>query len=210
MVRKRANRQYVRALLEHLEPRVLLSALPVVNLTASKPTATELNGLTTGAGVFKLTRSGSTALPLTVQYALDVTSTAVNGVDFNSGAPLTLTAIFAAGSASALITINPVDTGLADGPKKVVLDLLASGTAATYTVGGHKKATVTITDHAPTVTLSATKMASELNGTTTGAGIFTFKRTGPTGAPLTVNFTIAGLFTAISSRATSCLMDKAA
>jgi len=135
----------LRQLLEHLEPRLLLAAaptLPTINLAATKATATELNGNTTGAGTFKLTRSGSTLAPLTVSYAIDASSTALSGIDFNI---LTGTATFQAGTANAFITINPVDTNLADGPKKLTLDLITTGTGPAYKLGS-KKATITILD----------------------------------------------------------------
>ncbi len=177
---------------------MLLSAsvLPAVSIVATKSTATELNGLTTGAGKFTFTRTGATTDPLTVQYTIDAASTAVNGTDYNTGSSLSGTIIIEAGSASVTLMINPVDTGLADGPKRVILDLATTGTSPEYTLGSKHQATVTIVDHAPTVTLTATKAsASEITGQTTGAGVFTFKRSGSLSGPLTVDFTVAGTAT---------------
>src|SRR4051812_22313293 len=89
--------------LEHLESRVLLSALPVVSLSTGKSKATELNGTTTGAGTFVLTRTGSLAGTLTVAYAVDIASTALNGVDYNVGTPLTGVISFAIGASKATL-----------------------------------------------------------------------------------------------------------
>jgi hypothetical protein len=114
---------------------------PVVTVTATDPNAAEVGP---DPGTFRISRTGNTASPLTVNYLLG--GTAVNGQDYQL---LPTSVTIAAGSASADITVLPIaesdiPTELSDA---VILELTSPSTGQTaYTVGSPSKATVTITE----------------------------------------------------------------
>jgi subtilisin family serine protease len=112
---------------------------PVVTVSASDPSAAESGD----AGTFIVTRTGSTASSLTVNYTLG--GTAQNGVDFQ-----VLPGVIAipSGSSSANLTVTPVDDPAAEGNETAVLTLAAS---PAYSVGSPASATVTIADNDSTV-----------------------------------------------------------
>src|SRR6185312_4950595 len=158
--------------------------LPVVTIVASDGTATENNPADTG--VFTVSRSGSTAGSLNVNYTIG--GTAVNGTDYQS---LSATVTIAAGQSTATITVTPIDDSLAEGNETVVLTLSGS---ANYVVGTPASATVIIIDDEPplpVVTITASDAtATENNPADTG--IFTVSRTGSTVSSLGVSYTIGG------------------
>ncbi|MFM6410034.1 MAG: Calx-beta domain-containing protein, partial [Microcystis sp.] len=93
--------------------------LPTITVAATDTSAGEtLTGQTANPGSFTLTRTGNTASTLTVNYTLS--GTATKGTDYNN---LTGTVSFAAGAATALININPIDDTLAEGSETVILTL---------------------------------------------------------------------------------------
>jgi len=120
---------------------------------------------------------------LTVNFAM--TGTATPGVDY---AALPETATIADGESVIFAPITPLADTLVEGPETATFTLLP-GTG--YLVGAASSDTVEIFD-APVVSVSATASASE-TGPTNGA--FTFTRSGPTTAALTVLFTLAGTAT---------------
>jgi len=89
--------------------------------------------------VFTVSRTGSTALALTVNYT--VSGTATNGVDYQN---LSGSVVIAVGQSSATIVVTTLDDNLLEGNETVVVTL--SGDAA-YTVGFPLSATVTIIDN---------------------------------------------------------------
>ncbi|SDS42692.1 S8 family serine peptidase [Opitutus sp. GAS368] len=119
--------------LTHAPPAV---NLPTVTVTAPVAAASE-SGPT--PGVFRISRSGGTANPLTVYYML--TGTAQNGVDYRT---LPGAVTIPKGYGSATVTVMPVDAQPNDGAKTVILTLAAN---AAYTVGRADRATVTIADN---------------------------------------------------------------
>jgi hypothetical protein len=114
---------------------IALTGPPVVTLAATMPAAYE--GGTGGA--FTVTRTGSTASALNVNYT--VGGTAVAGTHF---AALSGSAVIAAGSSTGTIVIAPVENSLADGDKTVVVALSSD---ASYIVGSPSIATVTVHDN---------------------------------------------------------------
>jgi hypothetical protein len=108
-------------------------SLPTISVTATTPNAARV-GLTDG--VFTLTRSGSTASSLTVEYALG--GTAVNGTAYSK---LGTSATIPAGAASTTVTIAPLSSQSYVGAETAVLTLSAN---SAYTVGSANNATVTI------------------------------------------------------------------
>ncbi|WP_147071152.1 Calx-beta domain-containing protein, partial [Microcystis aeruginosa] len=166
--------------------------LPVITIAATDGSAGEtLTGVTANPGSFTLTRTGNTASTLTVNYTLS--GTATKGTDYNN---LTGTVSFAAGAATALININPIDDTLAEGSETVILTL---GTGTGYTLGATNTATVTIADNEvlPVITIAATdgSAGETLTGQTANPGSFTLTRTGNTASTLTVNYTLSGTAT---------------
>jgi hypothetical protein len=97
---------------------------------------------------FRVTRTGSTAEPLTVTYEL--TGAATNGVDYVTD-PLTVT--IPAGEASALVTITPIDDNEAELTEIVRITLTSD---AAYNLGAPIIATGTISDNEFPVTLTIT------------------------------------------------------
>jgi hypothetical protein len=107
--------------------------LPAVTVTASDANASRI-GL--DPGVFTLTRTGSTASSLTLNYTLG--GTAANGTDYNT---LPVSVAIPAAAASATLTVTPKPSTSYVGAKTLVLTL-ASTTA--YSVGSPNNATITI------------------------------------------------------------------
>jgi hypothetical protein len=106
---------------------------PVVTITATDATAAE-SPLDTGT--FQVSRTGSTAAPLTVSFT--VGGTATPSVDYDT---IGTTVTIPAGAASASITVTPKNDDLVELPETVVVTLSAG---AGYSVGGANSATVTI------------------------------------------------------------------
>jgi Ca2+-binding RTX toxin-like protein len=161
---------------------------PVVTIAATDASAAETaTGVTPNPGTFTLTRLGNLASALTVNYT--VTGTATNGTDYTS---LPLTATFAAGASTALVTVTPTDDSLAEATENVVLTL-ATGTG--YSLGTTTSATVNIADNeTPVVTIAATdaSAAETATGVTANPGTFTLTRLGNLASALTVNYTVTG------------------
>ncbi len=103
-------------------------------LTVAEPVA----GSAPAAATFTLTRVGDTSSALTVNFTIG--GTAANGVDYQT---LGGTATFAAGSATATVTVNVVGDTVVDPAETVTITLT---TAPGYTVGATGAAALTITD----------------------------------------------------------------
>jgi hypothetical protein len=151
-----------------------------VSVTASDASASETGP---DAGSFTVTRTGSTAAALVVQYR--VGGTATNGSDYSAlGGAVTIPA----GQASAVVSVAPVNDPDAEASETVDVTLQPNGA---YMVGSPSTATVTIADNdRPTVTIVATDATASEAGPDTGT--FTITRTGPTTASLRVTFTATG------------------
>jgi Calx-beta domain/Beta-propeller repeat len=166
--------------------------LPTITITASDENAAEaIAGQPTNPGRFTLTRTGNTASTLVVSYT--IAGTATNGNDYNS---LTGTVTFAAGSATAVININPIDDVVFEGNENIILTLAAN---TKYTIGANNTAIVTIADNdlLQTVTIAPTdaNAAETIVGQPTNPGRFTLTRTGNLSSALTVSYTIGGTAT---------------
>lgn len=118
---------------------------PTVTVRATTAQAFEAGGI---AGVFTFERSGATHRALTVRYATGGTATA--GYDY-AAAPGLLT--FAAGSATATVSIDPIDDALVEGPESVTATISAGGS---YIPGTPSSASITIVsdDVAPDVVVT--------------------------------------------------------
>jgi hypothetical protein len=148
-------------------------------------------------GTFTITRTGSTSGALTVNYS--ISGSATNTSDYST---LGATVVIPNGSASATITVAPINDTLIEGSETAILTV-AGG--AGYGIGAPSIATVTIADNdVPSITVSATDSAAAEQGQ--DAGVFTVMRNGSgpallTGA-LTVNYSIAGTATNTSDYST--------
>lgn len=119
-----------------------------VTLAASDPDASETSP---NGGMFTLTRTGSTAIPLTV--TLSRSGSAVDGTDYTS---IATNQTFAAGQSTLNLAVSPVDDTAIEDVETVILTL-APGTG--YTVGSPSSGTVSITNNDFTAcTPSATRL----------------------------------------------------
>jgi hypothetical protein len=109
--------------------------LPMVSLTVPDASASEAGR---DPGIILISRSGSTRQPLEVGYALG--GSAMHGIDY---AALSGSVTIPAGSASAAVTVVPVDDAMGELADTVVLHLVS---APGYGVGGVATGTVTISD----------------------------------------------------------------
>jgi Calx-beta domain len=119
--------------------------LPVVTIAAADANAAETP---LDSGAFRVSRTGSTAAAMTVFF--NVGGSATSGSDY---AALGTSVIIPAGSATADITVTPINDSEGEDPESVVATLSASGA---YTVGSPSSATVTITSEDPLVRLAGT------------------------------------------------------
>lgn len=166
---------------------------PVLSVAASDPAAAE-----TGAdpGMFTLTRSGSLASALTVQFNLS--GTAGYSSDYSLSPTPTVGSAFQlvmpAGVASMNIVLTPLGDLLAEGPETATLTLFED---SAYALGSFAEATVTIADSqspgTPTVSVTATDNLATESGSDTG--VFLFTRSGSLASDLTVNYTATGTAT---------------
>lgn len=155
-----------------------------VSVTASDPGAAEFPA---NAGQFTLTRTGSTASPVTVYYALG--GTATSGVDYSTmPRPVTIPA----GSSSVPLAVNPIDDPGFEGTETVTLRVTA---ATGYMVGSPSIATVSITDDDPKPQVSVTAADPHGAESPRDFGLYRFDRYGDTSATLTVHYTLSGTTT---------------
>jgi acetyl esterase/lipase len=140
------------------------------------------------AGRFTISRTGSTAAPLTVRWALAGTATA--GSDFT--APVE-SATIPAGAASVNVNVTPVADSLVEGDETIELHLAFD---PAYRIDDAKSAAqITLTDNdgspsLPVVTLQATDAAAAETGP--DAGTLTVSVAGSFAGSLTVRYTVAG------------------
>ncbi|MFM6669150.1 MAG: Calx-beta domain-containing protein, partial [Dolichospermum sp.] len=157
--------------------------LPSITLAVSPASVTE-DG--TGNLVYTFSRTGATTSALTVNYSIAGTADATDYTGATPGTGKTIT--FAAGSATATLTIDPTADTTIEANETVALTL-ATGTG--YAIGTATAVTGTITnDDFPSITLAVAPASVTEDGT--GNLVYTFSRTGATTSALTVNYSIAG------------------
>ncbi|MFM6917874.1 MAG: Calx-beta domain-containing protein, partial [Dolichospermum sp.] len=159
------------------------SYLPSITLAVSPASVTE-DG--TANLIYTFTRTGATTNALTVNYSIAGTADATDYTGATPGTGKTIT--FAAGSATATLTIDPTADTTIEANETVALTL-ATGTG--YAIGTATAVTGTITnDDLPSITLAVSPASVTEDGT--GNLVYTFSRTGATTSALTVNYSIAG------------------
>ncbi|QUE52655.1 tandem-95 repeat protein [Luteolibacter ambystomatis] len=157
---------------------------PVVTVSVPDPNASESGPDT---GTFLVTRTGSTAAPLTVYYGL--TGTASYGTDY---AALTGQVTIAAGATSAPVVITPYDDDISEPAETVVLSLSTFNNA--YSIGSAYQGTVTLTDNNDPVLVTVRAGSIGTEGGSNATLIFHTIGTG--NGNLTVNYTVGGTATA--------------
>lgn len=112
-----------------------ISTQPTVTITATDAIATEVGPTT---GTFTVSRTGSTTSSLTVYYTVSGTATPGKEGDYNK---LPGSVIIPSGSATANITVTPIDDTLVESDETVIVTLSSN---AAYNIGSPNSATVTI------------------------------------------------------------------
>ena len=163
-------------------------ALPNIRLAVS-PASVQENG--TANLVYTFRRTGATTSPLTVNYS--VAGTATLGTDYtgilSSGTTKTVT--FAAGSETAIVTVNPTGDTTVEPDEAVVFTLVSSGTGYTIATTSPVIGTITNDDVAlHSINLNINLASVQEDGTSNL--IYTFTRTGSTTNTLTVNYCVTG------------------
>ncbi|MGC4016596.1 MAG: Calx-beta domain-containing protein [Luteolibacter sp.] len=156
---------------------------PVVTVSVPDPNASEAGQDT---GTFLLTRTGSTAAPLTVYYGL--TGTASYGTDYQA---LTGQVTIPAGATSAPVVITPYDDDIGESAETVVLSLSTFNNA--YSIGSAYQGTVTITDNNDPVLVTVRGGTIGTEGGSNATLIFHTIGTGS--GNVTVNYTVSGTAT---------------
>ncbi|WP_307731673.1 Calx-beta domain-containing protein, partial [Microseira wollei] len=133
--------------------------LPIVTITASDANAGETDsGIALNPGQFTFTRTGSTASPLTVNYA--IAGTAGNGSDYSL---IDNSITFAAGITSVTLPIDIINDTVVEAAETVNLTLAAN---SAYTVGAANSATVNIADNDTVIAPFATTGSRSGNSST--------------------------------------------
>ncbi|HEX3084302.1 MAG TPA: Ig-like domain-containing protein, partial [Pyrinomonadaceae bacterium] len=169
------------------DPTVTPIDLPAVSVAVS-PAAVLEDGATNL--VYTFTRTGSTTNAQTINF--NVGGTASFGTDYTQTGAATFTAssgtvTFAAGNATATVTIDPsADTTVE--PDETVSLTVTSGVG--YTVGSPSSASGTITNDDTDVSVAVSPASVAEDGATNLT--YTFTRAGVTSSSLTVNFSVGG------------------
>ncbi|HWB01680.1 MAG TPA: Calx-beta domain-containing protein [Verrucomicrobiales bacterium] len=152
---------------------------PEVSVVATGSTASEAGR---NPATFVVSRTGGTAQPLTVNYA--IAGSAVHGVDYGI-LPGVLT--IPAGSSAASISVVPIDDDIGESPQTVVVRLAAG---AAYAVGSAGSAAATIEDDdLPVVTIGVTDGTFAEPGDT---GQFKITTTGSGTGNVNVRYSVSG------------------
>jgi len=112
---------------------------PIVSITATDANATETGNDT---GTFRISRTGSTVGPLTVNYTIATGPGQATSADYTP--TLTGAETIPAGQSFVDITITPVNDNLVEGNETLTLTL---GDTGSYDVGANGTATITIADN---------------------------------------------------------------
>jgi len=158
---------------------------PTISIAATDSQASEPNN----TGTFTISRTGSTAGPLTVYFTRSGTAIFGAAGDYTLSTLLATSVVIPKDQNYVDITVTPVDNSLAEPNETVILTLTANAAYNLTPTVPQRTATVTIADNEPTISITASdSQASEPNNT----GTFTISRTGSTAGPLTVYFTRSG------------------
>jgi hypothetical protein len=157
--------------------------IPTVIVSATDGAASEAGN---APGVFTITRTGDTTLPLTVNYGL--TGSALHGTDYVA---LPGVVTLPTGSAVATVVITPIEDSIGEPAQTVVLELRGD---PGYAIGAAASATVTITDNGdiPYASIAMIVGPAVEGG---ASGIFRVTNTGTGSGTITVNYAVSGTAT---------------
>lgn len=157
---------------------------PLLTVAAADATASEA---AQELGVFLITRSGSLALPLTVNYALG--GSAAHGIDYET---LPGVVTIPAGLSSATVTVVPIDDGFGEPQQTVTLQLRGG---AGYITAAPSLATINLNDNndRPVVLLGVSDGVAAEPGTDVGKVRFTTRGTGA--GNISVKYAVTGTAT---------------
>ena len=158
---------------------------PVISLAVS-PTAVSEDGIANL--IYTFTRSGPTTSALSVNYT--VGGTATLGTDYTGISSTPSSVTFAAGAATATVTVDPTADNTVESDETVALTL-ASGNG--YSIGTTTAVVGTISNDDSTVTLAVAPTSVTEDGASNL--VYTFTRVGFLSNALTVNYTVAGTAT---------------
>ncbi len=189
------------ALLALLALAAPLHAQPVVAITAPDADAAEtLAGQTPNPGLFRISRTGSTAISLTV--SVRVTGVAVQGVDYVFGiGTIGSVVTIPAGAANLDIPLNVLDDFLTEGLERVQLEILAAANPAYYTVSSaNNKARFDIADNEDPLAPARAQLtvaaiddaAAETSNGVPNTATFRITREGNTTVALNINYALGG------------------
>ena len=182
-----------------------LAATASVSIAATDAAAAESGALPTDTGTFTISRPNGNKNEGDATATFSISGTADNGTDYSLRLPdgsLILagatsgTLIIPNGSASAVITVEPLDDTFPEDVESVSLTLTSVDLGYLIAPSPNDSATVTIADNDTTVSINATVADAAEAGSV--PGIFTVSRTDNLGIPIapsfpvTVNYTISG------------------
>lgn len=166
------------------------TALPKISVAATTPNTVENSGQ---PAVFTYARTGSTAGPLTINYA--VTGTATPGADYTAlGGSVTIPA----GAASAVVNVQPIDDNISEPLETVIVTTTANAgyiidplsTTATVSIIDDDVQTVNVT----VTDATATEVDLTVGGAQADTATFLVTRTGTDiSQPLTVYYSVSGI-----------------
>ncbi len=168
--------------------RVIANPTPIVVAVANNGDASEPSA----SGSFRISRAGSTAQALTVNYQILSSGTARPGLDYSTNS-LSGTAVIPIGSDFVDVTVNPVNDNFQEINETVVL-ALKNGT--NYDVGPSMIATLNISDDGdtlPSVNVQVARSAYELNPLRSGK--FELYVFAPIATNFPISFTLSGTAT---------------
>lgn len=165
------------------------TALPKVGITATKNSTMEITAV---PAVFKISRTGSTAADLTVNYA--ASGTATSGSDFTA---LSGSVTILAGNASATVEVAPLNDSISESLETVILTLSTNAayildplaTTATASIYDDDLQTVNVTASDST----ATEVDLTVPGAAADTGTFLVTRSGDITNALTVYYAFSGV-----------------
>ncbi|HVG10757.1 MAG TPA: Calx-beta domain-containing protein [Thermoanaerobaculia bacterium] len=185
-----ANHQTV---YDFLKAALLDLPATTVRVVAADASASEAaSGAGTGTATFTVSRTGSTASPLTVRWAPG--GTARIGTDYSLTAPWSV--VIPAGAASANLTLTPVNDLLVEGDETAVIKLVSHPAYRIDDTGGSATAVLSDNDMAPglpEVTIEAADPAASEVGP--DGGSFTISVSPSPASDLLVRYEVTGTAT---------------
>lgn len=159
-----------------------------VSLTVQDATCKEQP--TPDTGSFRITRSATSAAPLTVNYTLN--GTANNGTDYST---LNGTATIPANATTVDVIATPIHDALVEGYESIIMTIASNG--ANYDIGDNRMQTLWIQDdESPSISIVASdNAAAEADGGAANSGLYTITATFAPATDLTISYTVGGTAT---------------